>query len=104
MKQSSILSQIAAERKRQDAKWGIQNHPMLDSELTPEEAVAIAEEARARCQKAAADGTIAWSHILVEEVAETFAETEPARQREELIQVAAVALAMIECIDRKEGT
>ncbi|MDR0731531.1 MAG: hypothetical protein LBF63_07675 [Treponema sp.] len=42
-----------------------------------------------------------WSNILMEEVCEAFAETEPEKQREEMVQVAAVAVQIIECLDRQ---
>jgi hypothetical protein len=37
----------------------------------------------------------------MEEVCEAFAETEPEKQREEMVQVAAVAVQIIECLDRQ---
>ena len=77
-----ILEDIAKERNRQDEKWGEQNH----DDMT-------------------------WVTILGEEFGEVchealvykFAEIEDAeeRLRAELIQVAAVAVAHIECIDRR---
>lgn len=75
---------VLGERVRQDAKWGEQNHDPF-----------------------------AWIAILVEEVGE-FAQAAlecgglqragPAigRMREEAVQVAAVALAIVECIDRSK--
>lgn len=42
-----------------------------------------------------------WLHILREEVAEAFAETDPVALRGELVQVAAVAVAWAEAIDRR---
>ncbi len=42
-----------------------------------------------------------WKTILLEEVAEAFAENDPATLRRELVQVAAVAAAWIEAIDRR---
>lgn len=76
------LAEVLAERERQDAKWGEQNHHAF-----------------------------AWLGVLVEEVGEfaqaalkaTFSGGNPTRireAREELIQVAAVALAMLEAFDR----
>lgn len=70
---------ICAERVRQDLKWGEQNHD-------PDR----------------------WMSILMEEVGEfaqaslqaRFGKGSPAAVREELVQVAAVALSMIECCDR----
>lgn len=83
---SGILSEIASERVRQHNKWGIQNH-------TP----------------------IEWLSILMEEVGEVSKEalenhfkyannTGLANYRKELIQVAAVAVQMIECLDRNSKT
>lgn len=76
---NSILKEVAQEREKQDSKWGEQNHaPCL------------------------------WNGILLEEVGEvskevndhTFEGKGINEMREELIQVAAVAVAWIECLDR----
>ncbi len=84
---SAILGEILDERHNQDEKWGEQNHddPM-------------------------------WACILMEEVGETTQaifdltqciysegtyDTCSDKIREELIQVAAVAVAWLECIDRR---
>lgn len=78
----NILDDIAQERIQQDRKWGIQNH----SPMT-------------------------WIGILAEEFGEaakevnefTFRDKSSGRKamlRKELIQTAAVAVAMIECLDR----
>jgi hypothetical protein len=81
-----IFEQIKAERKRQDIKWGIQNHKPIE-----------------------------WIAILTEEVGEASKEALEAHftgftrdievlqnYRNELIQVAAVAVEMIECLDRNK--
>lgn len=84
----SILKEVARERNRQDKKWGEQNH-----------------------------GLMVWLGILAEEFGEVakdandfhFAVDSGKRfakgltYREELVQVAAVAVAMIESYDRNEG-
>jgi NTP pyrophosphatase (non-canonical NTP hydrolase) len=44
---------------------------------------------------------VSWFGILMEEVYEAFAETDPAKQREEMVQVAAVAVQIIKCLDRR---
>jgi hypothetical protein len=49
----------------------------------------------------AAEKTLKWVDILEEEVAEAAAESDPAKLRAELVQVAAVAVAWIEAIDRR---
>lgn len=78
MSRSEILEGISAERRRQDELWGEQNH-----------------------------GPDHWITILAEEVGEAAKEAldcpgpGPAgRLRTEVMQVASVAVAAIECIDR----
>ncbi len=78
-----IFKEIQDERERQDKKWGEQNHFPIE-----------------------------WIGILTEEVGEASKEAVDAhfgnkpkkeclsRYREELIQVAALAVQMIECLDR----
>lgn len=85
----SAISSVIAERTRQDAKWGEQNH----------------------------DPTV-WMGILMEEVGELAqavnetwfdnGEAERAKggyhnMRAEAVQVAAVAVALVECLDRRHG-
>lgn len=82
---TGVIGEVLQERNRQEAKWGEQNHP-----------------------------PIAWLAILGEEVGEVnravceayfpnYASFGDYRQaRAELIQVAAVAVAMIESLDRNE--
>jgi len=105
--QDKIFEEIRAERKRQDEKWGEQNHPMLGRNLTcfgegetyPDIDILRNQltHTRARC------GTDrkGWFDILLEEVCEAFLETEPEKQRGEMVQIAAVAVAVIECLDRR---
>ncbi|MFE0132426.1 hypothetical protein ACFWY6_12765 [Streptomyces sp. NPDC059037] len=97
---ASVLGEIAAERVRQDAKFGEQNHP--DGTGTVEQQK-YAESARRWCQTAFGSGYGTWSDVLAEEVAEANAERDPAKLRAELVQVAAVAAAWIEAIDRRTG-
>lgn len=75
-----VLNEVAAERDRQDAKWGEQNHDLP-----------------------------VWITVLAEEIGEAAQEVLAARAgerpamlrcRAELVQVAAVAVAAIEYIDR----
>jgi len=92
----SVLTEIYNERANQDLKWGTQNHPMGASYGLRDSCRAVQEA----CDKAAEEGTLTWMLILDEEVTEASCEVDPARMREELVQVAAVAVAMIEAIDR----
>jgi len=79
--QADVLQQVAAERARQDAKWGVQNHkaPMWAAILMEEVGEAAA-------------------FSLSDEYGHSFSDRE--HLREELVQVAAVAVAFIECLDR----
>ena len=101
----AVLADVAAERVRQDAKWGEQNHPdgtgiswVLDGGPNAEDAC---ETYRRITNEAADRGKLTWLDIALEEVAEAFAETDPAKLREELIQTAAVFVAWAEAIDRR---
>ncbi len=85
MNTAEVLAQVAQERQRQIDKWGPQNHHPIE-----------------------------WLAILMEEVGEASKEGLEAhfdkfyvngsyeRMKHELIQVAAVAVAMIECLDRNQ--
>lgn len=92
-----VLNDVWTERRRQDAKWGEQNHPDGTSEMWQPEADLMRRE----CEEAAQGGQLSWKHILLEEVAEAIAEEDVTKLREELIQVAAVAVAWVEAIDRR---
>jgi len=95
---TGALAEVAAERARQDAKWGEQDHP---DGTGGGNAIAAAVGARMQCQLAAKEGALTWRDVMREEVGEAFAETDPAKLRAELIQVAAVAVAWAEAIDRR---
>lgn len=97
-----VIDNVIAERSAQDSKWGVQNHVDYD----PYYAVPIstADDARLICEKAFYINAGSWSHILVEEVAEAVSSAIDGNTtdlREELVQVAAVAVAWIEAIDRR---
>ena len=100
---TEVVNEILIERERQDAKWGEQNWPdhvnssmeiLLEMDLE-------ANRARSRCQANHDYGRTNWADILLEEVFEALAESDPAKVRAELIQVAAVAANWVECIDRR---
>ena len=98
---SPVYGAIARERAAQDARWGEQNHRDGTGGLSR---AGDAESMRQWTNRQAAEGTLAWIDILEEEVAEALAETDPAKLRAELVQVAAVAVAWIEAIDRREAS
>jgi acetyl-CoA acetyltransferase len=106
-----VLGEVLAERIRQDEKWGEQNwpsfyddayelHPDLRAEyyrVPTEEIAKFATERRFKARR----GT--YADIFVEEVAEAIGALDEAHLREELVQVAAVAVAWIEAIDRRKA-
>jgi hypothetical protein len=103
---AAILTRIAAERARQDALWGEQNHPDgtgPDVEVTGllRRATDAAHTARFTTEMARAEGRLTWLHILREEVYEGFAEADPADLAVELVQVAATAACWAEAIERR---
>lgn len=95
---NAVLNEVLEERRRQDEKWGEQNHP---SGSPGDVARRYADVSRATCEKAAAEGRVTWTHIFHEEASEALVETDESKLRAELVQVAAVAVAWIECIDRR---
>ncbi len=73
----SVMGEVIQERHAQDEKWGEQNHEAAF-----------------------------WLAILGEEFGEVcraVCEDDPDNYREELIQTAAVCVAMVECFDRKHA-
>jgi hypothetical protein len=93
-----VVEEILVERHAQDDKWGQQNHPDGTAQHYDDLA---AEQAKNVCAARAQNGTITWRDILHEEVKEAFAESDQTNLRTELIQVAAVAVAWVEAIDRR---
>ena len=83
------LQDVGDERERQRRKWGEQNHP----DGTGPQYTGHADGARRECDREHRAGRGTWRHILLEEVGEASAETDPAALRTELVQVAAVATA-----------
>lgn len=108
-----VLTEVHAERIRQDAKWGEQNHPTLwPAGATHERYRELADDwkkrndDRVRVANAAglpSDRNSAWDGVLLEEVFEALAESDPAKRRAELVQVVAVGVAMVEQIDREHA-
>lgn len=92
---------VDAERQRQLAEFGDQRHP---DGTGPPIYQHSARRYRDHADRAAAGGVLAWRDILLEEVHENLAESDPATLRAELLQVAAVCAAWISDIDRRPPT
>ena len=105
----NIFNEIRTEREKQEAKWGQQNHPILDPILidrSPErmcEEYEIPSENRARqmVEIHSERGDLTYMHILIEEISESASCGSNIEElRKELIQSASVLVAMIESLDR----
>ena len=92
-----VLEDVHNERLAQDDKWGEQSHP--DGRQAPP---FVVDWQRQHVEAQVERGETNWRDILHEEVLEAYGAigTDKAL-REELIQVAAVAVAWIEAIDRR---
>lgn len=93
-----VLDEIYLERGEQDERFGTQDH---EDGTDPKLYAPLARQARIAYAALAANGGPTWVSILTEEVMEAFAESDPVRLREELLQVAAVATCWVECLDRR---
>lgn len=99
-----VLAEVAAERSRQETKWGQQNHPNGTGEKTTPMAEIVRGPGHAKATDShAKEGTLTYADIFLEEVFEALAEEDPAKLRTELIQCAAVAVAWAEKIDRDQA-
>jgi hypothetical protein len=96
-----IAEQVDDELDAQDAKWGADRN-LPDGTGSPWFALS-AKAAKDRTDRHAKAGTLTWHHILAEEFFEAIAETDSAKLRTELIQVAAVAQQWAAAIDRREA-
>lgn len=111
-----VVVEVLRERLRQVTKWGEQNHPALPTTVSDtrsairELGIPAAEEVRREYAADVEAGDTNWARILLEEFAEAIEEAGKLREgapeasvaalREEVVQVAGVAVAWVESIDR----
>lgn len=111
----SVYEEVQTERVRQNEKWGEQNHPIIDPDTFTHGGVSFAgrevcewygvpseKDACEAYECAVSRGDVAWADVLIEELAEALeaATRSESEARAELVQLAAVAIAAVECIDR----
>lgn len=90
----NVLNEVKAERMRQNAKWGEQNHH-------PIEWIAILTEEVGEASKEIVDWNFANGAIDVKAIPSYELQKERLNKyRTECIQIAAVAVQMVECLDR----
>ena len=87
----AVLWDVARERERQDEKWGEQNHDQYLWLAILGEEVGEACQAALNIEFESYEG-LEQNRVRVE------------KYRDELIQVAAVAVAIVECLDRNGGS
>ena len=101
------MADVFDERDRQNDLWCEQNHPIISPALPYVRCVEfyLEESIKWKNTNDARVGSeaLAWDGILLEEVFEALSERDPDARRKELVEVAAVAIAMIESEDRKYG-
>lgn len=105
----AVLDDIRAERARQFATYGT-NEDLKDGTgenwlepLSMQDAAHIEEVLRFDYEVyEETRGTVTWMHLVREEITEAFAEMDPTRLREEVLQVAALCVSWIEKIDARE--
>ena len=97
------LQDVGDERERQEERWGQQNHESSYSASNRLRYRGEAQRWREINDARIKEGRLTWDGILLEEVFEALAEGDDALRRAELIQVAAVAVAEIEAIDRRNA-
>lgn len=102
-----VLAEISAERARQDALWGVQNLPMGTGPNTAPllpvvniHAGVLEKIFRTYADVRAQEGTLTFADVLLEEVFEALAADNLEDVREELVQVAALAVKGVEMLDR----
>lgn len=111
-----IFAAIKSERAAQENKWGEQNHPMLPVltyspialssssvalKVCAELGIPTEDRAKELTDLRAQQGELSYFHILQEEVSEAVCALDDYESmRKELIQVAAVTVAMIQALDR----
>ena len=103
------LAEVEAERLRQFARYGT-NEGLADGTgpgvrwALTEEAADVEHEFRLDYESHERQhGAPTWMHLVREEVAEAFLETDPARLRAELIQVAALCVSWVEKLDTRDN-
>jgi hypothetical protein len=97
---NNVFNQVWRERARQTKLWGAQRLPDGTGEYWDFQNSLAKKVA---CNAAHVNGTLTWRDILDEEVWEAFAETDPHKIEEELVQVIAVAVAWIEDMRSRHG-
>lgn len=101
----NVLVEVAEERHAQDERWGVQDHPVhTPGDATGTQALGKSYSHLERWIKYLFDqGIRSWALIQLEEIFEALAAPTREQARAEFLQVAAVAVAAVEAIDREDA-
>ncbi len=104
----AVLELVLAERRSQEARYGHVNDTLADGSgpetrwlapFTGASAEQVQRELRMDYEEFEDEtGSVTWVHLVREEIAEAFLETDPERLAEELVQVAALCVSWVELI------
>lgn len=99
-----IYKMMNEERKRQDARWGVQDHDIAGvGESRRELYKECADEIKNSNDRFVLAGLeLSWDTILLEEIYEVFSAESNEERVEELVQVLAVGMEIIENIIRRK--
>lgn len=100
LNRSSVIQDIIDERGHQKRKFGDQSQNPFG---TGKEYSELANKYKGICNAKVEDKTVTWADILLEEVFEALEQEDPDSVRHEMIQVAAVAVAICERIDQLQA-
>lgn len=101
----AILDLVFAERQRQEARYGEENLTTQSGSgpntcwllpYTGDSAAQIQVALRGDYEGFEDEVPVTWVHLVREEIAEAFQESDPTRLAEELIQVAALCVSWVE--------
>jgi hypothetical protein len=98
MTQNEIIEAIKAERTRQDELHPVVAKRMLPIDMSIKYMQMASNKLKELTDKEEKDGTISWHNVFVEELYEIFSETDPAKIKEEAIQLAALCVRLCETL------
>lgn len=109
----AVLKKVFDERCSQEDTYGHVNDSLLDGTgpdtrwllpYTTEPATSIESDLRLDYEEFTDEALPTWCHLVREEIAEAFQESDPTRLVEELIQVAALCVSWVERIEARKET
>lgn len=100
-KDTDLLDLVREELMRQRKLFGEQNHPSHPHDV-PQAMRSTANMMRDICNQKAVEKAVTWSDILAEEFYEALSEPDEEKLKTELVQVAAVCMNWLDCINRRQ--